>query len=219
MPKVSAEYLANKRQDIADAAYRVCLRKPVSSVTMTDIINETGLSQGGIYRFYTDLDDILRTMIANMRKEYGIIEDTDEIFASCEELSIEEFSRKICDMLADRMEKMLTTVLKINYDISVLAINEPKRVEKILEGVEPESNMEHLTMATVELVTGKIKSGEIKPRMEPVQLMQFITCAYAGIERNCIISNCYDSGPMKVKYEPKPMFDALAETIAHLMGA
>ena len=218
MPKVSKEYLANKRQDIIDAAYSVCLRKPISSVTMTDIINETGLSQGGIYRFFDNLDDILRAMIGNMRKEYGIIEDTDNLFERCEEMSVKEFSKAICDMLADRMEKTLTTILKINYDLSVLAINEPKRVEKMIEGLEPESNMGHLTMATVELFTKKIKSGEIKPRVDAQNLMQFITCAYAGIERNCIISNCYDSGPMKVKYEPKPMFDTLADTIAYLLG-
>ena len=31
MPKVSEKYIYNKRQAIADAAYQVCLRKPVSS--------------------------------------------------------------------------------------------------------------------------------------------------------------------------------------------
>ncbi len=49
MPKVTQEYIENKKKFIADAAYRVCLRKPVEMVTMMDVIEETGLSQGGIY--------------------------------------------------------------------------------------------------------------------------------------------------------------------------
>ena len=40
MPRVSEEYLNARRAQIIDAAHRVCLRKPVSMVTMTDIIND-----------------------------------------------------------------------------------------------------------------------------------------------------------------------------------
>lgn len=46
MPKVTEEYIENKKKKIINAAYSLCLRKTVSTVTMQDIINETGLSQG-----------------------------------------------------------------------------------------------------------------------------------------------------------------------------
>lgn len=32
MPKVSDEYFEQKRNEIVDAAYRVCMRKPITSV-------------------------------------------------------------------------------------------------------------------------------------------------------------------------------------------
>ena len=51
MPKVSEEYYKNKRKEIVDAAYRVCTRKPISSVEMKDIIEETGFSHGVVYRY------------------------------------------------------------------------------------------------------------------------------------------------------------------------
>ena len=63
MPKVTEEYIENKKKRIIEAAYALCLRKTVSTVTMQDIINETGLSQGGIYRFYHDIDEIFSAMI------------------------------------------------------------------------------------------------------------------------------------------------------------
>ena len=46
MPKVSEEYYKNKRKEIVDAAYRVCTRKPISSVEMKDIIEETAKKRG-----------------------------------------------------------------------------------------------------------------------------------------------------------------------------
>ena len=45
MPKVTDEYVKNKRKRIVDACYAVCLRKPIQMVTMTDVIEESGLSQ------------------------------------------------------------------------------------------------------------------------------------------------------------------------------
>ena len=46
MPKVKNEYLENKRNQILDAAFAVCKRKPAYDITMTDIVSETGMSQG-----------------------------------------------------------------------------------------------------------------------------------------------------------------------------
>ena len=42
MPKVSDEYFENKKNEIVDAAFRVCSKKPITSVVMKDIIDETG---------------------------------------------------------------------------------------------------------------------------------------------------------------------------------
>ena len=52
MPKVTEEYIESKRRMIVDACYQVCLRKPVEMVTISDVIAETGMSQGAIYRYY-----------------------------------------------------------------------------------------------------------------------------------------------------------------------
>ena len=79
MPKVTQEYIENKKKFIVNAAYQVCLRKPVEMVTMMDVIEETGLSQGGIYRFYKDLDEILSDVIAGMRMNYSIVDDMEQL--------------------------------------------------------------------------------------------------------------------------------------------
>ena len=72
MPKVTQEYIENKKRMIVEATYELCREKTVSTVTMQDIINRTGLSQGGIYRFYKDIDEILGDMLADMRKRYSL---------------------------------------------------------------------------------------------------------------------------------------------------
>ena len=105
MPKVTDEYIKNKRKRIVDACYAVCLRKPIQMVTMTDVIEESGLSQGGIYRFYSDLDEILRDVIREMRHSFNIMEETDRLFSKAEEISINDIVYAICDILGRTMEE------------------------------------------------------------------------------------------------------------------
>ena len=145
MPKVTQEYIDNKKKFIVDAAYRVCLRKPVEMVTMMDVIEEAGLSQGGIYRFYKDLEEILSDVIAGMRMNYNIIDEMEQLFDASDEMSFEEGVHKILDILADVMEKHLMDIQKINFDLTVLAINEPERAEKIIGGVKGKSSLGYLS--------------------------------------------------------------------------
>ena len=217
MPKVTQEYMDNKRKMIVDCAYRVCLRKPVEMVTISDVIAETGLSQGGIYRFYKDLDEILSDMISGMRRDYNIIDDLDKAIAE-KDASFEDITRNICRVLADVMEAHLMDIQKINFDLTVLAINEPERAAKIIKGVKGRGNMEHLASVIFPYLAQASMAHKLEPKHDPMELFQFISSAYVGIETNCILTACYGQAPLKANCGPKEMFDILATTIILLFG-
>mgnify|MGYP000316821544 FL=1 len=63
MPKVSKEYFDNKRKIILDAALKVFSKKPSYTVSMKDIIKESKLSHGGVYKYYSNIDDIIISLI------------------------------------------------------------------------------------------------------------------------------------------------------------
>ena len=83
MPKVSEEYYKQKRREIIDAAYRVCARKPITSIDMKDIIAETGFSHGVIYRYYKDLDEVFRDLVITINKENKIDDRLHVISEHC----------------------------------------------------------------------------------------------------------------------------------------
>lgn len=217
MPKVTPEYMDNKRRMIVDCAYQVCLRKPVEMVTISDVIAETGLSQGGIYRFYKDLDEILSDMISGMRRDYNIRDALDEVVAD-KKASFEAVTRKICSILAESMETHLMDIQKINFDLTVLAINEPERAAKIIKGIKGKGNMEHLATVIFPYLFEAAATNKLSPKHDPMQLYQFISSAYVGIETNCILTACYGSATLKADCRPKEMFDILATTIILLFG-
>ena len=220
MPKVSEEYIQNKKQKIIEAAYTLCLKQTVSTVTMQDIINETGLSQGGIYRFYKDIDDIFSNMILFLRKKESIKEKVDKILSHSEDLPPKEITNQIFDMLADFMKRELMGIEKIDFELSVLAMNDPARVDKILKNIPGMGNMEYLTMRTMEYFTKQAALGRIHPRVRVEELLSYISSAYTGIQTTCIVNNCYvhEKNPLTDLYQPEIQLKTLATTVNYLIG-
>ena len=220
MPKVSEEYIINKKKRIIDAAYTLCLKKTVSTVTMQDIIDETGLSQGGIYRFYKDIDAIFSDMIKTLRERESIKEKVDEILAQKDTLSAMEITNRLFDMLAQFMTKELMGIEKIDFELSVLAMNAPERVDKIMKGIPGVGNMEYLTMRTMEYFTSQIQCGRLHPRVSAEELFSFISSAYSGIQMTCIVNNCYqrEGNPLAALHRPEIQLKMLAKTVNYLIG-
>ena len=220
MPKVTEEYIINKKKKIVNAAYALCIKKTVSTVTMQDIINETGLSQGGIYRFYKDIDEILGDMGMELREKKSIKGKIDEILLKKEELTPSEVTDALFDMLAEFMEAELMGIEKIDFELSVLAMNDPKRVDKIIKNMPGVGNMEYLTICTTEYFMEETKSGKIHPRVSVEELLSFISAAYSGIREMCIVNNCYKhkGNPLTEWYQPKIQLRLLAKTVNYLIG-
>lgn len=217
MPKVTEEYMESKRRMIVDACYQVCLRKPVEMVTISDVIAETGMSQGAIYRYYNGLDDILADMSSNMRSEYNMIDAFEAILGN-KDATLEELTYQVCDCLAGIMEKHLTDIQKINFDFGVLAINEPERAGKIMAEIKTPGNLEYLgNSALPRLIKGAYSLG-YKPIAMPEDIVLFVSASYAGIEKLCIMSHCYGTGDPNIKAEPRKLFRTLADSIILLLG-
>lgn len=218
MPKVTEEYIQRKKKMIIDVAYALCIEKTVSTVTMQDIINRTGLSQGGIYRFYKDIDEIFRDMLIDIRKRIPIKEKVDEIFANIEEIPDREIAYVIFDMLAEFMEKELMGIEKIDFELSILAMNVPHRMDKILTDIPSIGNKEYVMKRTMEHFIKKIEQGKCTPRVSGEELYSYITSAYSGVQMCCIVNNCYKQSAFSELYKPRKQFKTVAKTVNYLLG-
>ncbi|MCR5153458.1 MAG: TetR/AcrR family transcriptional regulator [Lachnospiraceae bacterium] len=79
MPRVTEEYYEMKKKEIIDAAYRVCLKKPITSIEMKDVIAEAGFSHGVIYRYYKYLDEILSDMVIRINTDNRVDKMVEKI--------------------------------------------------------------------------------------------------------------------------------------------
>ena len=219
MPKVAEEYYVKKREEIIEAAYRVCVKKPISSVDMKDIISETGFSHGVIYRYYKELDEILRDLVISINEKNRIDERLDSIMEKAEEKNWKKTIREIFQMLSDYITRAGVDVLKISLYSDMLAMGDPERAAKIAErlGKENKSPLFYLTAVMSRFLKKIIKQEDLNPSHSADEIIQFIVVTYQGIQSGYVLAECYKSPQLKNKYKPKKMFACLAESIISML--
>jgi AcrR family transcriptional regulator len=62
MPRVSADHLAARRQQILDAARSCFLRNGFHATSMQDVIKEAKLSVGAVYRYFPSKNDLITAL-------------------------------------------------------------------------------------------------------------------------------------------------------------
>lgn len=62
-PKVTMSYKEEKKDQILEAARKVFVRKGYEAATMQDIVEESGLSRGGVYLYFSSTEEIFLALL------------------------------------------------------------------------------------------------------------------------------------------------------------
>ena len=220
MPKVSEEYYEKKRREIIDAAYRVCARKPITSIDMKDIIAETGFSHGVIYRYYKDLDEVLKDLVITINSENKINDRLDEILSKADIREWEQTIYDICQMLADYMREVGTDMLKVSIYGDMLAMSDPERAMNIAKrlGKDEQSPLLYATEAMTEFLNKAVKENGLEPTTQVDQIIQFFIVNYHGIQSGYVLTECFKAEHIEGKYKIDDMYRNLATSVVLMMG-
>jgi len=219
MPRVTDEYYEKKRREIIDAAYRVCVRKPITSVDMKDIIAEAGFSHGVIYRYYKELDEIIRDLVITINESNKIDNQLDSILNDADLSDWKNTITSIFKMLSEYLTKAGVDILKLSIYSDLLAMSDPERAFKIAErlGKEDQSPLVYLVTALTKYLKKVIKANDLKPSRSVDEMMQFVIVTYQGIQSGYVLAECFKTPQLINKYKPKKMFSCLAESVICMM--
>ncbi|WP_409293231.1 TetR family transcriptional regulator [Peribacillus sp. SCS-37] len=68
---MSEAYKKKRRQEILDIARKVFIEKGFEHTTMTDIVEASGLSRGGVYQYFSSTDEMFREITNFNDHEHG----------------------------------------------------------------------------------------------------------------------------------------------------
>ncbi len=226
MPKVSEEYFQKKRKEIVDAAYRVCIRKSISAVELKDVIAETGMSHGAIYRYFKDLDEIIGAMIVQVNSEDPYMEDVERIFDDSDGRLPIQVIRELCQFLYQQMDGSGIDAVKISFYANVFVINEPERATKIFESIKDSniSSSSYLISKFAEYVEQQTIKCNLHPKCSLDDLVQYLVASYDGILMSYLLKEptwekeIEKTTSQNSKLWLKNLFLALEYTIINLLG-
>jgi len=218
VPKVSKEYVQEKKRKILDSALTVCKMKPLYDITMRDIIKASGVSQGGIYRYYSDLDEILVDVInqANANADYKHV--IDEIMDTSD--SPKTSIIQLFTFLGQYIKENLLTVGKFQFELTILFANNPKRQEKILSNITENESGQYLMQNLFIAIRKGISTGCFQPAISIEDLSIFMVTSIDGIVRDVLLQKCYGVFPIdQMQFDEIKLMNTLCKSVLLLLGS
>lgn len=215
MPKVSEEYFEAKKLEIIDAAYRVALRKSISSMTLMDVREEAGMARGAIYRYYNSLDDVLISLIEKINRNNSYLEEVQKIFSRQDSLSPDKLLKRVCDFLYSYLTSREMDIHSLSLQFDIFCIHEPERVKEMLAKAEiPNNNFSYLMQNMYEYIKDQTKSGKLHPVMPAKKLIDYFFTIYKGIQLQYTLEEKMGTD----SYDAKTTINAMYKTMLALLG-
>lgn len=221
MPKVSKEYFDNKRKIILDAALKVFSKKPSYTVSMKDIIKESKLSHGGVYKYYSNIDDIIISLI-NRNKILVNPKDIIKNNYDYPEKAIFEFLEAYKNYFFETTKEYG----KIFFELYPMIINDRKRLKKYVNKIDSSVNFVYWIETLFGYFDKKIKEKYFNPISNSPNIYIQISSMLEGVEAELILTKYYNkyynkNRDYKIDVETKldDLLETIYKTILFLMGS
>jgi AcrR family transcriptional regulator len=201
-PKVSQEYLDDRRSEILDAAIVCFSRDGLHRTTMKDIVRESGLSPGAIYNYFTSKEEIIAAIAERRQeRERELVTEAIDRYPATE--ALERVRTAFLDELENPKERLRRRV-------SVQLWAEAQRSSEIRKIVRRSFEEPRRILSRVLLEAQK--QGAIAKWADPDALACFVIAAFHGLVLQREWDGHFSSEPHKM------LFDVLLRAISAAYG-
>ncbi|HET7616782.1 MAG TPA: TetR family transcriptional regulator, partial [Bacillales bacterium] len=152
MPKVTQAHIEKRKSEILEAAERVFKRKGFEPATMQDVVEESGMSRGGVYSYFSNTEKMLQAIHErNIGEVPAILDRLLENHGTVWE-ALEAF----VDSYLDDTDPGFGIV---TYEYSVTAWRDEGRKQFMLR------NATHSITAFVDFLQKGVECGEFRPML------------------------------------------------------
>lgn len=217
MPKVTDEYLIEKKNFIIECTGEILKEKPLYLITMRDIIKKAGFSQGAIYRYYTNLDEIYVDFINN-HTTYNLLEQRIDALLSSEQAE-KIILAKCFIAMGEYIEELLKSVVgKTFFELTVLYAYDVEKRAAIFPKLKFKQSLEYAQHRIVEYALSNVEKGVFRPQIPMRSIILFVSCFIDGIAQSVAInteeSSNYDFKPAS---DIPEMFQTLAKAVVSFL--
>ena len=225
MPKVSKEYFESKRKIILDAALKVFSKKPSYTVSMKDIIKESKLSQGGVYKYYSNIDDIIISLINENKIEVNPKDIIKDNYNNPKKV-IFEFLKEFKNYFFESHNEYG----KIFFELYPILINDKKRLKRYTSKTNSMNHPRNWFKELFIYLDKKTEENYFNPIAKLSDIYAQIISTLYGMGEELILAKYYNKkinyiidlkGEYGIDFETKldDLVEIVYKTILFLMGS
>jgi TetR/AcrR family transcriptional regulator, transcriptional repressor of aconitase len=195
VPRVTDSYLESRRRQIMDAAVACFARQGFHRTTMQDIVAETGLSAGAIYRYFPAKEDIVAAIAAEHHTREAAVLSTAETARDAGDV-LRDLAHASLGRLADPAEQQWR---RVTVQLWGEALRD-ERVMRIVRGGLDEP---------IEIIAGLLRRGQqdgsVPAGIDPVSAARVCAAIFQGL----VLQQAWD---------PELDIDGYIEAVIALIG-
>ncbi len=191
MPKLKEEDFEARKNFILDNTFKLALENPLNTISIRDIIKECEVSQGYIYRYFKNIDEIYIELINREIDCDGIRENVDNIFKSTDlpEKVIFEYMTFLNQYVLDN----ILGIGKVYYELTSMYANDLNKLQQFLKCCNVSSEYMYMNNEFFSYLKNKMDIGYFKTKTDVKDIQDYVTTFFDGLTRNLILSK-YFSG-------------------------
>jgi len=162
VPKVSDAHLAARRRQILDAAAACFARDGFHRTSMQDIVRESGISAGLVYRYFEGKDDVIAAIVTEWH-------DQRQVFATG---TVDSRVAAYLDYLRSAGDPAAAARLRLGVQIWAEAVRNPRIRELARRNVDDPRTAVAAALAGVPLAAG----------IDPGALARVLISIYQGLQ-------------------------------------
>ncbi len=217
MPKVTDEYLADKKNLILEFTGEILKEKPLYLITMRDIIKRAGFSQGAIYRYYANVDEIYVDFINRNTTDTLLEKKIDDLLTSAQ--SEKAILMQCIIAIGEYIGELLNSVGgKLFFELLVSYAYHTEKRNSIFPKLNFKQSIEYAQNKILEYVLKNIHKGVFHPTIPVDSIVMFTCVAIDGISQGVAIGSIGDNNQdAKIDVNVPEMFQTLAKSIINFL--
>lgn len=215
MPKVSEAYLAEKRAFILKCTDELLEDTPLFQLSMRDIIKKTGFSQGAIYRYYANIDEIFIDLINRIPINYPLEQEVDLLLHSKQPATT--ILSDVILAIGRFVEELLRAVGgKLFFELLVYYAYDAEKEQTTLAQLKFKQSIDYAQSKIIDYFIASIKKEEIQLTLPIESITRFIGVSVDGIIQYAALSSAKNNQEKdKLASETADLFRTLTQSIIH----
>ncbi|GAA1033115.1 TetR/AcrR family transcriptional regulator [Virgisporangium ochraceum] len=179
MPKVSADHLAARRRQILDAAGRCFARDGFHATSVHDIVRESGISAGLVYRYFTGKDDMIVAIVSEWHEQRRAVMEASTV-------DFDDLADAYLGLLRSIGDPSARDGLRLGVQVWAEAVRSPRIGDLTRAGIDgPRGSL-------AARVRSAQRNGEAPADLDPDALVRVFIAIYQGLVLQTVLDDGLD---------------------------